>query len=342
MTRRRPRRPGWRDARRVLLEALRGGREPGDAPGEVVGRVRRLGDGLSYRAFVAECAPAGPASGETLTLGARLPQPDAPGDPTEAADREVRLVGRLAELDLPIRIPRIVATVPVPGGTAIVQEMLEGLPLEMRAGRSRLAPWEAVAEVAVAVHAIEPERVADAVPGFPTRRDHARSRLRELEEAGVPEAAEALAWALEHLPPPEASRFVHGDLLGQNILLPLERLVNTATEVAAGEGSPETEEEKLGVLDWEAALLGDPAYDLAIVTRGVRRPFQTSGGLEELLEAYARRGGRPIERAEVHLHELALAAGFYRQAVEGYGEGSPHAENVRRRIGSVLRRAAAA
>jgi thiamine kinase-like enzyme len=28
------------------------------------------------------------------------------------------------------------------------------------------------------------------------------------------------------------------------------------------------------VIDWEYAIRGHPAYDLAIVTRGTRRPFQ--------------------------------------------------------------------
>ncbi|PYO55704.1 MAG: hypothetical protein DMD83_18255, partial [Candidatus Rokuibacteriota bacterium] len=70
-----------------------------------------------------------------------------------------------------------------------------------------------------------------------------------------------------------------------------------------------------GVIDWEYSTLGDPAYDLAIVTRGVRRPFQIDGGLERLLEAYAAAGGANVSVAQVRIHGLCLAAGWYRDAL---------------------------
>ena len=47
---------------------------------------------------------------------------------------------------------------------------------------------------------------------------------------------------------------LHGDLLPLNLLW-----------------GRETDE--LGVVDWESARIGDPAYDLAIVTRGHAKPF---------------------------------------------------------------------
>jgi hypothetical protein len=40
-----------------------------------------------------------------------------------------------------------------------------------------------------------------------------------------------------------------------------------------------------------------PAYDLAIVTRGVRQPFQIGGGLGRLLDAYAAAGGASVSAA---------------------------------------------
>jgi aminoglycoside phosphotransferase (APT) family kinase protein len=74
---------------------------------------------------------------------------------------------------------------------------------------------------------------------------------------------------------------VHGDLLGQNILLGVD--------------------DRDAVIDWEYAQFGDPAYDLAIVTRGVWRPFQIEKGMERLLEAYAKAGGAEVTRAHVNL-----------------------------------------
>jgi len=54
-------------------------------------------------------------------------------------------------------------------------------------------------------------------------------------------------------PPDDPSVLLHGDLLGQ-ILLAMD--------------GPHH------VINWEYATRGDPAYDLAIVTRGVEQPFQ--------------------------------------------------------------------
>ena len=123
----------------------------------------------------------------------------------------------------------------------------------------------------------------------------------------------------EHLPPDTPSKLVHGDLLGQNILLGLS--------------------EPDAVIDWEHAQFGDPAYDLAIVTRGVRRPFQIEGGMDGLLEAYARAGGAEIERKHVRLHELALAARWYRDALTGESANAPPQQLQFLR--SLLRRASA-
>lgn len=121
--------------------------------------------------------------------------------------------------------------------------------------------------------------------------------------------------AMEHLPPDELSALAHGDLLGQNILL--------------APGQPPH------VIDWEFARVGDPAYDLAIVTRGVRRPFQIDGGLERLLRGYRSSGGGEVTADHVHPHELGLIGGWYREAMSGAGGHSLAEESLRMR--SLLR-----
>jgi len=143
--------------------------------------------------------------------------------------------------------------------------------------------------------------------------DQLISALAELAPA---EMRDAHAWAMEHLPPAEPSALLHGDLLGQNILLSLD--------------GPHH------VIDWEYARTGDPAYDLAIVTRGAKRPFQIDRGLERLLEAYDAHGGRDVAADHVHVYELCLVAGWYRDAVSGQG-GHPPAHEIDR-MRSLLRR----
>jgi aminoglycoside phosphotransferase (APT) family kinase protein len=75
--------------------------------------------------------------------------------------------------------------------------------------------------------------------------------------------------------------------------------------------------ERPAVIDWEYAQWGDPARDLAIVTRGVRQPFQIDGGLNRLLAAYRAYGGADVEVADVRFYELCLALGWMRDAANG-------------------------
>jgi aminoglycoside phosphotransferase (APT) family kinase protein len=164
-------------------------------------------------------------------------------------------------------------------------------------------PWQKVGTIAAAIHRIGPAVLPGLQPRYPTRRDHAEAAIEELGEMTEPEGREAHAWAKEHIPPAAPSTLVHGDLLGQNILVGMDG--------------------RDAVIDWEYAQFGDPAYDLAIVTRGVRRPFQVEGGMERLLDAYANAGGADVTRAHVQVHELAMVARWYQDALEGRSRHAP-------------------
>ncbi len=172
-------------------------------------------------------------------------------------------------------------------------------------------PWEVVGEVAAAIHAIDPEPVRGVLPAYATRQEHALTMASSLEDIDEPETSATHDWIRAHLPPATPSSLLHGDLLGQNLREDLE-----------GDG--------ISVLDWGEAAIGDPAYDLAIVTRGVKKPFGTERGLRLLLDAYNVSARAPLTMAEVRLHELVLMVHWYRDTCEGYGRGSPHADNHRR------------
>jgi aminoglycoside phosphotransferase (APT) family kinase protein len=174
-----------------------------------------------------------------------------------------------------------------------------------------------VGRVGAAIHGIDASGVRDTVQGHATVTDHRAAALDTF--AGLPGAEAAAAWARAHLASAVPAVLLHGDLLGQNLLL------------WPGE-SP-------GVIDWEYASLGDPAYDLAIVTRGVRRPFQTADGLDRLLEAYAEAGGRALTKPDVYFHEIWLAAGWYREALAGTTSEPP--DQAHRRLFAILERAEA-
>ena len=184
-----------------------------------------------------------------------------------------------------------------------------------RGGRAVFLPWEIVATVAAAVHGADVQPLAATetpfwrMPGDSTRRDHALAELTIFEGLSDPLVQEVHAWALEHLPPAEPSVLIHGDLLGQNILL--------------APGQP------TGLIDWERAQLGDPAYDLAIVTRGGRQPFKINRGLDRLLEAYAAVAPEVLKE-HVHLYELCLLTRWYRESLDPQVRSHPPEETLDR------------
>jgi Ser/Thr protein kinase RdoA (MazF antagonist) len=298
-----------------------------------VGRLVHLGAGLGRDAFAAELTVAPDPERISAVYVVQLPRADAEDGSDRRVRREMAALGTLASASLPFRVPRVLGAWPDRYGTALARTFVPGIPLDLRAGRRpSVCPWAVVGEIAAAIHAIEmgtlggspnppatlrsrrsrlPPHAIDAAalppaPADPrTRQDHGRAALAELATLDVPEARDALAWATEHLPPPEPARLLHGDLLGQNIL-------------RDPGGDP-----PYGVIDWEYTALGDPAYDLAIVTRCARQPFQIPDGAQRLLEAYHGSGGSPtVSLDHVRLHELALAAGWYRAALADPDRGA--------------------
>ncbi len=306
-------RAGWARAKRVLESAF------ARCGAVEIGRVRKVGEGLSHEVFAAyvEVRPdAGDRSGSyAVYLPSRWADPERQADPM----REVPLLDRVAAETQAIRVPDVIAVVSTDGGDVVVRRYLEGIPLDLRAGHQHsVRPWEIVGRVAATIHGIDVAGVS-ALAGYPTWREHALGEIAALGD--LPELREAKEWALVNAPPDEPSVLLHGDLLGQNILL--------------------HPSEPPAIIDWEATMLGDPAYDLAIVTRGTRRPFQIDRGLERLLDAYAACAPRRIAASAVHLHELCLAGRWYREALEGASAREPR-DQALRRVEQVLGRARAA
>lgn len=309
---------GWARARRAIDGALRGVAASGAVV--EVGWVSHVGRGLSRDAYAAEVMigpDPGALSGCWVALVPREADCGEGGDPIT----ETRVLAWLGGRALPFRVPRaLVAAEGAGARPLLVREFVAGVSLDPRAGRQAgLRPWEVVGHLAAAVHAVEPP---DWLPGFSTRRDHAVEALRCLDDATDPVCVDARAWAMENLPDALPPVLLHGDLLGQNILI-------SPTEPPA-------------LIDWEYALRGDPAFDLAIVTRGVRRPFQLEGGLSRLVNAYVRHGGQDVSAAHVHVQEIALVGSWYRQSLaEGSRTGSGPGEYLACLRG-ILRRAVGA
>ena len=256
-------------------------------------RLTFLGDGVTYRTWTTACV----VDGVDTDLVVRVPRHDAGAEQPAHARAEAELLSRLTELDLPFAVPRVVGLVEVSEGLAMVQTRCIGAPLSIHLPEPLVdLRWTMAAFAAATLHRADPARLSGLLSGPATRADHARAGLPAMRATGLPQLDRAADWIEAHLPPETPSCLLHADLLGQNLLVPLL------------EEGPH--ERHLSVIDWERAELGDPALELAILTRGVRRPFGRADGLDRLLEAYHAHGGQPVTRAEVRAQELAMVAGW--------------------------------
>jgi hypothetical protein len=180
---------GWAIAKRVLetVSTFLGVDEP------EIGWVDYLGSGLTHAAYGAECLF---PDGSERPLVVRLPLESAERDRHDTIRGEVRVLLYLDEIDLPFRIPRFIAAVPIDDGVAIVQEWVGGIPVDLRADRFPGGrPWEFVATIAAALHAVDPEPLRPLMSGHATRRDHAVGVARVLVVVNGACAEEARGWA---------------------------------------------------------------------------------------------------------------------------------------------------
>jgi aminoglycoside phosphotransferase (APT) family kinase protein len=209
----------------------------------------------------------------------------------------------------------------------MIETVVPGSSLDALKDRSTLR-W--IARTAADVHRMAVGEFRH-LAGSADRAQHVKARLAELDEAlfaEFPSAEEVRQWIQGHLPPGGAI-LLHGDLLPQNLLWNWEQ--------------SSREEALIGVVDWEMACIGDPAYDLAIVSRGTRNVCGVKEGVKVLVEEYLTLGGWPIDLADVRVHELLLILGWLDESRRQHlqpragGHGPDFYENQLR---SLFRRAA--
>ena len=307
---------GWARAKALLAWAFSACSTPG-AHVEV-GRVRKVGEGFSRKTYAAHVDVSPDPDRLAGVWAVLLPGRQASAEDGRRWVRELWALGQLARLQLPFRVPAALGAFPEGDLPVIIRRFMAGAPMDLRAGRMPgVRPAELIGQIAAAVHTIDVSDWPRRPAGGATRRAHGEEMLRSFDDLPGPEVQPAREWAVEHLPADRPAALVHGDLLGQNILL--------------------HPNEEPALIDWEYYRMGDPAYDLAIVTRGIRRPFQMDRGLERLLEAYAAASGDPIAPSEVHFHEICLSASWYRASLDGNASEPP--DQALARIHRVLRRA---
>jgi aminoglycoside phosphotransferase (APT) family kinase protein len=309
-------RAGWARAKTLLAWAFEACSSP--IADVEIGRVKKVGEGLFRKVYGAHVDLSPDPDNVSGTWAVLLPDRRATTEDHRRWVREVTILGQLAREQLPFRVPAPLGAFPDGDHPAIIRRFIDGIPVDLRAGRMPgIRPAQLVGQIAAAIHAIDVTAWRRRPAGAATHRAHAEELTRVFDDLEGTEAGPAREWTVQHLPQDRAAVLVHGDLLGQNILM--------------------FPDEAPAVIDWEFCRMGDPAFDLAIVTRGVRRPFQMARGLDRLLDAYATAGGDPIKRSEVHFYELCLAARWYREALRGRGSEPP--DQALAKLSGILRRA---
>ncbi len=296
--------PRWRTAVAAFTETF---------PDQPIGFSKVIGSGLSRKAYLSWV---GPEDQETPYV-ALVPNKDAPENYPDCVRRETALLRHLSTLELPFDTADIVRF--DHETSVVIQTHIPGFCVDFKSSKG-LKPWDIVGELAAAVHCVSTQRLTSILEGFETRRAHAESCIASLTSIDDPIARDAYQWACEHLPPATPARLLHSDLLGQNIHYDV---LNS---------------HRFGLVDWETALLGDPAFDLAIVTRATGKPFGQANGLQLLLDAYNTSDPpEELEATAVHLHELGLVAHWWHTANPDHVE---ERQNYLRRMRNVLNRAA--
>ena len=244
--------------------------------------------------------------------------------------REVKTLQQLKNAGFRFQTPELICTVSADSHHPIglIETWVRGIPLTLYKGsihHDRIIPT--IAEAAVSVHRMEIRKFGH-LKAFENSKTHILNELSSLAPELFKEYSGAFRvkeWILSCLPENRPSVVLHGDLLPQNIL---------CHEAPDGW--------QVALIDWEFAEIGDPASDLAIVTRGDRKLLGIRNGLDLLLKSYRRGGGAELSASDVRIHELLLCLNWLQESAEAEKKGQRHGhgpEHYEQRLTSLLRRA---
>ena len=240
-------------------------------------KIRWLGTGLFHENYLFEAS----SKPLVLRLGTVKRGLQTRCEAVASLRREAKTLCALRTFNLPFMVPELICLVNNESGETVglIESAVDGMPLSLLVkGRDPEAPLRIIARVATEVHALAESEFTHLAQHVDSQ-SHVLANLNALpgplfEEFA--EAANARDWILGQLPHDRASTLLHGDLLPQNLLF------------------EDWENHQAAVVDWECAKIGDPAYDLAIVTRGIRKPLGVPGGLHRLVEFYNETAERKI------------------------------------------------
>jgi aminoglycoside phosphotransferase (APT) family kinase protein len=265
---------------------------------QVEGKINRIADGLWHDNYWFQIRerdlPAARAERAFILrlLEQRYDWQSGP-EPLERLLREAQTLQALDSIDFAHPTPEFICFVHHDDSEPIgmLETALPGISFDDFRGRTTL---RRIARVAATVH----RTAIDKFPHFPRsadRAEQAKTSLNEIDRAlfdEFPLADAVRGWIEAHLPSGGRVCLLHGDLLPQNLLRDWPDVT--------------CEDPPVGIIDWEMARVDDPAYDLAIVSRGNRKVLGVTEGLKILVEDYLNAGGEPISLTDVRVYELLL------------------------------------
>lgn len=260
-------------------------------PGASLTALRRLAGGASRELWSLDAR----WRGETRRLVLRR---DPPGREGDAGDRGLEFALLQAAQAAGVPVPPVHWSCDDPavlGSAFFLMEHVDGETLPRRLLRddayadARRVMTAQLGEVLARIHAIDPDRPELAglgsvgQGGASPREEVARigAGIRELAVEPHPVLDLAERWLLERAPAATRRSVVHGDYRIGNVIFGPEGV--------------------RAILDWELAHAGDPLEDLGWLCTeswrfGGSLPVGGIGTREELVEAYEKAGGGPVDR----------------------------------------------
>lgn len=305
------RKPGW--VRIIELLDERPGASVQICDGE---RPELLAAGADHAVYTTEILD---EKGRRRTVAVRLPRLDSAPDQPARANRAVAVQRLLADGSPGFEVPEPLAVIRCPEGLVVVEQRMPGRELAEIGVDGDVDPVATTVRVAAGCHELDTAPFREMLDGYPTRRDHARACIEIFDDLDLSAFDTAKSWCRAHLPSADPARVLHGDLLSQNILVDLRS----------------GDDVRLSVVDWDAVRLGDPAFDLGMVTGGYETVFGTGQTADDLLEAYRRRTGEAVRRTTVRIYELWDRG---RDVVEAFEHDEPGVDEIRDRFVELLDR----
>jgi len=329
MARRYKRRTDW-SCLRLLIESNLNDCEISSAPVKVDGRIDWIESGLShenYRFWLAG------DEWQDRPMLLRLNKSKTTGcserGTVDITIKEAETLKVLTRIGFKYETPEFICMVKdefeEPKG--FIETIVHGIPIGSYRGKiheDKVLPG--IVDVAAAVHRL-PTNQFEHLGSYGNSKAHVEILLDRLPRdlyKEFPSAQKAKEWIGAVRLNRGRPVVLHGDLLPQNVL-----------------SDPE-DRFRLSVVDWEYAKIGDPAYDLAIVSRGNRRVLGKENGLKRLLKLYMEAGGQDITLSSVMAHELILVLNWIWESSESIKKGKQRGhgpEYYEQKMISILKRA---